>query len=239
MEIIPAIDIMEGQCVRLSQGRKSEKTVYGTDPVAMAQRWVDQGARRLHIVDLDGAFSGEARSLAVISRILQAVSVPVEVGGGIRSHDVASAYLDAGASWVVVGTKAVSDPPFVGRLAESYPGQVLVGIDAKGGTVMVDGWVKESDLAADTLAHQMVALGAAGVIYTDISKDGMLSGPNVEATRALAEGLAVGVIASGGVSTLDHIRALVAVSQSGIIGVICGRSLYEGQFSLPEALALV
>lgn len=237
MIVLPAIDILGGRAVRLAQGRKDAVTDYG-EPLERAALFAAEGAERLHVVDLDGAFDGAPRSRAAVIAVARALSIPVEVGGGIRDEVSAAAYLDAGLAYAILGTAAVRDPALVERLARRYPGQILVGIDARDGEVMVDGWVRGSGVRATDLAREMEERGAAGVIYTDIHRDGMLSGPNVAATAALAEALGVPVIASGGVSTLEHLRELRAASATPIFGAICGRSLYEGTFSLPDAIAV-
>ena len=237
MIILPAIDILDGRAVRLAQGRRDQVTDYG-DPLERARQFVEQGAERLHVVDLDGAFDGTPRSRSAVVAIARELPIPVEIGGGIRDEATAAAYLDAGLSFVILGTLAVREPELVERLSTRFPGRIIVGIDARDGEVMVDGWVRGSGVSATDLAREMAERGACGVIYTDIHRDGMLSGPNITATAALADAIAVPVIASGGVSTLDHLRELRTTAATPIFGAICGRSLYEGTFTLPEAIAV-
>jgi phosphoribosylformimino-5-aminoimidazole carboxamide ribotide isomerase len=236
MLIIPAIDLKDGACVRLRQGRMDDATVFGDDPLAMARRWVEQGARRLHLVDLNGAFAGEPVNAQAVRSITRAFpDLPVQIGGGIRSRDSAARYLDMGVRWVIIGTQAVKDPEFVSALCGEYPGQVIVGIDAKDGKVATEGWAEVSTVRAVDLARRFAEAGVAAVVYTDIARDGMLSGVNVEATRELAEAGGIPVIASGGVATLADVQALARHAQSGIVGAITGRAIYEGTLDLAEA----
>ena len=238
MLIIPAIDLKDGKCVRLRQGRMDEATVFGDDPLAMAARWVEEGARRLHLVDLNGAFAGEPVNAAAVRAITRAFpGMPVQIGGGIRSRDVAARYLDMGVEWVIIGTQAVKDPAFVAALCAEFPGHVIVGIDAKDGMVATEGWAEVSTVGAVHLATQFRAAGVSAIVYTDIARDGMLSGVNLEATRELAEQGGIPVIASGGVATLADVQALAAHEQSGICGAITGRAIYEGTLDLREAQA--
>jgi phosphoribosylformimino-5-aminoimidazole carboxamide ribotide isomerase len=240
MILIPAIDLKQGQCVRLRQGRMEDSTVFSDDPVAMAGQWVGQGAKRLHLVDLDGAFEGEPVNADVVEAICKAYpDVPVQIGGGIRTVDTVEAYLEAGVRYVIIGTQAVRKPEFVSDLCVEFPGRVIVGIDARNGMVAVQGWAESSDTTAEALARRFEDEGVSAIVYTDISRDGMMQGVNVEATRALAEAISIPVIASGGVTDLDDIRHLQAVSASGIEGVIIGRALYEGTIDLAEAEAWV
>ncbi len=238
MLIIPAIDLKDGTCVRLRQGRMDDSTVFGDDPVAMAARWVREGARRLHLVDLNGAFAGEPVNGEAVRAITRAFpQLPVQIGGGIRSREIAASYLEAGVRWVIVGTLAVKDPDFVAALCREFPGRVIVGIDARAGLVATDGWAEVSRVSAVELARRFAADGVAAIVYTDIDRDGMLQGVNVAATRHLAEAGGIPVIASGGVTTIEDIRLLAREAASGIVGAISGRALYEGTLDLASAQA--
>ena len=240
MLLIPAIDLKDGKCVRLRQGRMEDSTVFSDDPVAMAERWVKAGARRLHLVDLNGAFAGQPVNAQVIRRIAQTFpDLPIQVGGGIRDEQTVDAYLDAGVQFVIIGTKAVLDPHFISDLCLEYPGHVIVGLDAKDGRVAINGWSKLSRHDVVDLAQVFERYGVEAIVYTDISRDGMMQGVNVEATIRLARAISIPVIASGGVSTLDDVRALRAVEQEGIMGAIIGRALYDGAIDLAEAQRLV
>ena len=236
MDIIPAIDLSEGRCVRLRRGDMAQKTVYSDNPAEFARRWQQEGASILHVVDLDGAVAGGSRNLAAIRSITAAVDIPVELGGGLRTVEDVRRALEAGVQWAIMGTSALRDRPAVEAAVETYPGRVIIGIDARDGLVAVDGWVKNSDVTAAELAAQMDVLDIAKIIFTDISTDGMMSGPNVESTRALAEAISTPVIASGGVTTLDDVSAICAIEPAGVTGMIIGRALYEGTISLPEAI---
>ena len=236
MLLIPAIDLKEGKCVRLRQGRMEDDTVFSDDPVAVAGRWVDAGARRLHLVDLDGAFAGKPKNAEVIHAIVQAYpNVPVQIGGGIRDEDTIQAYLEAGVEYVIIGTKAVSEPHFVRDVAIEFPGHIIVGLDAKDGKVAIDGWSKLSRHDVIDLAKKFEAQGVSAIIYTDISRDGMMQGVNVEATANLARAINIPVIASGGITNIDDIRALGEVAHEGIMGAITGRAIYEGTLDFAEA----
>lgn len=237
-DVIPAIDLKEGQCVRLKQGRMEDATVYDTDPVAQARRWAASGARWLHVVDLDGAFAGEPKNLPAISAILDAVDLKVEVGGGIRDLERVRAYLKAGVGRVILGSAAVRNPELVSQAAEEFPGRIVAGIDAAAGRVAVQGWAEVTETEATDLARDMAARGACAIIYTDIGRDGMQTGPNTEATRQVARAAGIPVIASGGVSTLDHVRELLAARGDGVAGVVTGRAIYEGTLDLAAALRL-
>lgn len=240
MLLIPAIDIKDGKCVRLRQGRMDEVTVFSDNPVDMAVRWIDAGARRLHIVDLDGAASGNPVNTEIIREITSKYpDLPIQVGGGIRDADTVQAYLEAGVQYTIIGTKAVSAPHFVNDLCLEFPGHIIVGLDAKNGKVAIDGWSKLSNHDAIDMARRFEHDGVVAIVYTDISRDGMMSGVNVESTVRIAQEVHIPVIASGGVSSLDDIRALRDVEEEGIEGVIIGRALYEGSFDFSEALALV
>jgi phosphoribosylformimino-5-aminoimidazole carboxamide ribotide isomerase len=240
MLLIPAIDLKDGKCVRLRQGRMEDETVFADDPLDMARRWVDAGARRLHIVDLNGAFAGQPVNTQVIRRIADAFpEVPIQVGGGIRDEDTVQLYLDAGVQYVIIGTKAVSAPHFVNDLCLEFPGHIIVGLDAREGKVAIDGWSKLSHHDVIDMAQRFERDGVEAIVYTDISRDGMMQGVNVESTVKLAGEISTPVIASGGISTLDDIRALKAVADEGIMGAIIGRALYEGSIDLAEAQKLV
>jgi len=239
MLIIPAIDLKDGKCVRLKQGRMDQDTVYSDDPVAAAERWVKAGARRLHMVDLNGAFAGRpvnAKSIEAVTRRFP--DLPVQVGGGIRDEDTIQAYLDVGVRYVIIGTKAVTVPHFIGDVCAEFPGHICVGLDARDGKVAIDGWSKLSGHDVIDLARKYQDAGVEAIIYTDIGRDGMLSGVNVDATRRLADSISIPVIASGGITNLEDIRQLCAVADSGITGAITGRALYEGTLDLAEAQKL-
>lgn len=236
MLLIPAIDLKEGKCVRLRQGRMEDDTVFSEDPVAVAGRWVAAGAKRIHLVDLDGAFAGKPVNADIIHAIVQAYpDVSVQIGGGIRDEDTVQAYLEAGVEYVIIGTKAVNEPHFVSDLAKEYPRRIIVGLDAKDGKVAVDGWSKLSKHDVIDLAKHFEADGVEAIIYTDISRDGMMQGVNVEATARLARSIKIPVIASGGITNMDDIRALSAVAHEGIMGAITGRAIYEGSLDFVEA----
>ncbi len=236
MLIIPAIDLKDGECVRLKQGRMDDSTVFGSDPVEMAKRWVDAGARRLHLVDLNGAFAGKPVNGDAVKAIAKAnPTLPIQIGGGIRSADIIEAYLAAGVSYVIIGTKAVKEPAFVTEMCRQFPEKIIVGIDAQDGWVATDGWAEISSVKAVDLARQFAGDGVAAIVYTDIARDGMMQGVNVEATAALAEACGIPVIASGGVTNMDDIRALKAVAARGVLGAITGRAIYEGTLDLAAA----
>ena len=240
MLLIPAIDLKDGKCVRLRQGRMEDSTIFSDDPVAMAARWVEAGARRLHLVDLNGAFAGQPVHAQVIRRIaLTFPELPIQVGGGIRDEETVDAYLDAGVQFVIIGTKAVQEPHFINEICLEYPGHIIVGLDAREGRVAVNGWSKMSKHDVVDLAQIFERDGVEAIIYTDIGRDGMMQGVNVEATVRLAQAITIPVIASGGVSTLDDVRALCAVEKEGIMGAIIGRALYDGAIDLAEAQQLV
>ncbi len=240
MELIPAIDLKEGKCVRLRQGRMEDSTVFSDDPVAMASRWVDAGATRLHLVDLDGAFAGSPVNHPAIEAICKAFpNLPIQVGGGIRSAETVERYLDDGVQYTIIGTKAVNEPHFINDLCLSFPGHIIVGLDAKDGKVATEGWSKMSHHDVIDMAKHFENDGVAAIVYTDISKDGMMQGASVDSTAKLAEAIRIPVIASGGVSSLDDIRALCEVADSGITGAIIGRALYDGAIDLAEASKIV
>ncbi|MFN4263509.1 MAG: 1-(5-phosphoribosyl)-5-[(5-phosphoribosylamino)methylideneamino]imidazole-4-carboxamide isomerase [Thioalkalivibrionaceae bacterium] len=238
MLVIPAIDLKDGTCVRLRQGKMDDSTVFSDDPVATAQRWFDAGARRLHIVDLDGAFAGTPKNAKVIHAIAEALpELSIQVGGGIRDDETVAAYLDAGVQYVIVGSKAVTAPHFVNDLCLEFPGRIIVGLDAANGKLATDGWSKLSNHDVIDLAQHFENDGVVAFVYTDIARDGMMKGVNVEATLRLAQAVRVPVIASGGVSTLDDLRRLASYSDEGIEGAIVGRALYDEVFTFAEAVA--
>jgi phosphoribosylformimino-5-aminoimidazole carboxamide ribotide isomerase len=236
-EIVPAVDLKVGRCVRLRQGRADAETVFSDDPVAMARRWQDAGARRLHVVDLDGAFAGRPAQTALVAAMIQAVSIPVEVGGGLREIAHVEAVLAAGARWAIVGTRAALDPAFLGEVCERFHDRLIIGVDASDGRVAVDGWTRVLDLDAIALARDAAAAGAVGIIYTDIARDGTQTGPNLWSTGAVAQAAGIPVFASGGVGSLDDIRQLATVA--GLAGVVVGRALYSGAVDLAAAMAEV
>ena len=238
MIIYPAIDIRGGRCVRLTEGRFDAETVFADDPAEMALKWAGMGAEFLHLVDLDGALAGEGKNVPVIERILQSVNIPVQLGGGIRNLETIEKLLALGVSRLILGSAAVKNPQLVEEACKKYPGHIAVGIDAKNGDVAIEGWGKGSGVAATELAKKMAAYGVETIIYTDISRDGMLSGVNVEATAALARACGVPIIASGGVASLEDIRRVKAVEADGVQGCIIGKAIYTGAVDLKAALAL-
>ncbi len=238
MIVIPAIDLKEGRCVRLEQGLMERDTVFNDNPAAQALEWQNQGAELLHIVDLDGAFAGEPKNRAAIEAIVGAINIPTQLGGGIRDLATVEAYLSLGVGRVILGTAAQRNPELVKEACAKFPGRIVVGIDAKAGMVAVQGWAEVTGVTAVELAKQFEGYGVAAIIYTDIARDGMLQGPNLEATKALAEAISIPVIASGGVSTLKDIENLMAIESSGVTGVITGKAVYTGAIKLAEAIAL-
>lgn len=238
MIIYPAIDIRGGRCVRLTEGRFDAETVFADDPAEMALKWAGMGAEFLHLVDLDGALAGEGKNVPVIERILQSVNIPVQLGGGIRNLETIEKLLALGVTRLILGSAAVNNPQLVEEACKKYPGHIAVGIDAKNGEVAIEGWGKGSGVAATELAKKMAAYGVETIIYTDISRDGMLSGVNVEATAALARACGVPIIASGGVASLEDIRRVKAVESDGVQGCIIGKAIYTGAVDLKAALAL-
>lgn len=238
MLIIPAIDLKDGQCVRLKQGRMEDSTVFSSDPAAVAKQWVDAGCRRLHLVDLNGAFAGEPVNGDVVRAIAAAYpKLPIQIGGGIRDLQTIEHYVKAGVSYVIIGTKAVKQPEFVSEACKAFPGRVIVGLDAKDGLVATDGWAEVSEVRAVDLARRFEADGVESIVYTDIARDGMMQGVNVEATLEMARASSIPVIASGGITNMDDIKALRAVSSQGIMGAITGRAIYEGTLDVAEAQA--
>jgi len=239
MLLIPAIDLKDGKCVRLRQGRMDDETVFGDDPVAVARRWVEAGARRLHMVDLNGAFAGKPVNAAAIRAVAEAFpDLPIQVGGGIRDEETVQAYLDAGVQYTIIGTKAVSAPHFINDLCVEFPGHIIVGLDAKDGKVAIDGWSKLSHHSVIDMAQRFEDDGVEAIVFTDIGRDGMMEGVNVESTVELAQAIRIPVIASGGIMNLDDIKALCKVADEGIMGAITGRAIYEGTLDLAEAQKL-
>lgn len=237
MLLIPAIDLKDGHCVRLKQGDLNDATVFSEDPAAMALHWLEQGARRLHLVDLNGAIAGKPKNEAAIKAIIQAVGhkIPVQLGGGIRDLDTIERYLDDGLAYVIIGTAAVKNPGFLHDACSAFPGQIIVGLDAKDGKVATDGWSKLTGHEVVDLAKKFEGYGVEAIIYTDIGRDGMLSGINIDATVKLAQAVTVPVIASGGLSNLKDVEALCGVEDEGIEGVICGRAIYSGDLNFKAA----
>jgi phosphoribosylformimino-5-aminoimidazole carboxamide ribotide isomerase len=234
MKVIPAIDLLDGKAVRLLEGRRDTATVYHDDPAALVAELAAAGAERIHVVDLDGAFRGARHHHALVDRIIQSSPVPVQVGGGIRTYTDVEAVIAHGARFVVVGTAAVKHPEMVEQMCTSHPDKIVVAVDARDGVVAVEGWLESAGITAVELARRAAGWGAAAVLYTDVSRDGMQTGPAIEATAALARAVSIDVIASGGVSTLDDLRALAA---AGVPAVIVGRALYDRRFTLAEAIA--
>jgi phosphoribosylformimino-5-aminoimidazole carboxamide ribotide isomerase len=234
-EVVPAVDVQDGEVVQLVQGERGTETGYG-DPVEAARRWVDAGARTLHLVDLDGAFDGERANAAAIEAVVDAVDVPVQLGGGIRTVEDARGLLDGGVDRVILGTAAVDDPEIVAEISETHPESVVVSLDAKGGEVVVEGWTQGTGLDPAEAAGRYADLGAAGILFTDVDVEGQLEGVNVEAVEAVVDAVSIPVIASGGVATLDDVRTL---HDAGAAAVVVGTALYEGRFTLREAAAAV
>ena len=239
MLIIPAIDIKDGHCVRLKQGDMSDATVFSEDPVGMARHWFAEGARRLHLVDLNGAAAGKPKNEALVRQMVQAVgeAIPVQLGGGIRDLDTIERYLDIGVSYVIIGTAAVKNPGFLKDACTAFPGHVIVGLDAKEGKVAVEGWSKMTGHDVIDLARKFEDYGVESVIYTDIGRDGMLTGVNIDATVKLARVLRIPVIASGGLTSIEDVKALCEVESEGITAVITGRALYQGTIDFKKAQA--
>ena len=240
MLLIPAIDLKDGKCVRLRQGRMDDETIFSDDPVAVAARWVEAGARRLHLVDLNGAFEGKPVNADVVHAIAEAFpELPIQIGGGIRDEATVQRYLDAGVKYVIIGTKAVNAPHFINDLCMEFPGHIIVGLDAKDGKVAIDGWSKLSKHDVIDMAKHFEDDGVEAIIYTDIGRDGMMNGVNVEATVKLAQAIRIPVIASGGITNINDVKGLCAVASEGIYGAITGRAIYEGSldFAAGQALA--
>ena len=239
MEVIPAIDLLEGRCVRLYQGDYERSQVFHDNPVEVARQWVEQGATRLHVVDLDGAKEGRSANLPAIEAIVRTVSVPVQVGGGLRDRSSVTQLLNLGVERAILGTVAVEAPDLVREICQAFPGQIAVGIDARNGKVATRGWLETSEIAAIELARQVAQQGAVAIIYTDIQRDGTLSGPNLPALREMAAAVDLPVIASGGVSSLTDLLSLLALEPLGVVGAIVGRALYTGEVNLEEAVRAV
>ena len=237
MVIIPAIDLKDGHCVRLQQGEMKSATVFSQNPGAMAEHWLDQGARRLHLVDLNGAFVGKPENEPAIRDIVDTINgkIPIQLGGGIRDLDTIERYLEDGISYIIIGTAAVKTPGFLHEACDAFPGQIMVGLDAKDGKIAVDGWSKVTGHDVIDLAKKFENYGVEAIVYTDISRDGMLNGINIEATVELARELTIPVIASGGVTNLEDVRTLCEVETEGIMGVITGRAIYEGTLDFRKA----
>ena len=239
MLIIPAIDIKNGKCVRLSQGQMDHETIYSENPLDVANKWVEEGAERIHIVDLDGAIEGKPVNVDIIHSIVEAhPNIPLQVGGGIRDEDTIQTYLDVGVSYVIIGTRAVTTPHFVSDVCLEFPGHIIVGLDAKNGKLATDGWSKLSNHDANDMAQRFEEDGVAAIIFTDINRDGMLNSLNIEATVNLCSKISIPVIASGGVTNLKDIRSLCEITEEGIFGVITGRAIYEGTLDFAEAQKL-
>jgi phosphoribosylformimino-5-aminoimidazole carboxamide ribotide isomerase len=236
MLVIPAIDLKDGKCVRLVQGRMDQETVYAEDPVEMARHWVSEGAERLHVVDLNGAVTGMPFHRSLIEEIVRSVPTPVEVGGGIRDQETIDHYLSAGVGWVILGTVAFQNPTLIQEACRRFPGRVILALDAKRGRVAIQGWKETVSLAADDLIRRFEGVGLSAIIFTDIERDGMGTGVNWELTKTLAEGTSIPIIASGGISRLEEILHLKELESFGVTGVIVGRALYTGQVDLREAI---
>ena len=239
MEVIPAIDLLGGNCVRLYQGDYGQSEVFGEDPVTMAKKWQDQGATRLHLVDLDGAKTGEPINLKAIENIVGALDIPIQVGGGLRDRSRVAQLLSLGVRSAILGTIAVEKPELVGELCAEFPGQIIIGIDARNGKVATKGWLETSEVEAVELAQRMAKLGAAAIIYTDIYRDGTLQGPNLDALRDLCTHIDIPVIASGGVSSVTDLLSLLGLEAIGVTGAIVGRAIYTGDVVLKEAIRAV
>ena len=239
MLIIPAIDLKNGKCVRLSQGRMEEETVFSNSPLMVAKKWEELGAKLLHVVDLDGAIAGEPRNGNIVIEIAKSVSIPIKIGGGIRDFKTAEKYFKQGVARAILGTAAFSDENFIKKLTECYPGKVVAGIDAKDGMVAIKGWVEVTQMKATDLAKKLKSYNIASIIYTDISKDGMMIGPNIDAIREFASSIDIPVIASGGISSLEDLRRIKEIAHCDIEGVIIGKALYTGAIDLREALRVV
>lgn len=238
MLIIPAIDLKEGQCVRLSQGQMDRATVYSQNPAEVARRWESTGAQRLHIVDLDGAVSGKPKNKDVIRSIRSAISIPVQLGGGIRDIKTIDEYLAAGIDDIILGTAAIKNPELLEKSCKMFPGKIIIGIDARNDRVSVQGWTEKTEISAIDFAQQLDSSAVSAIIFTDIKRDGMLVGPNIESTAQLAKAVAIPVIASGGVSCIEDIKRLLEIESFGVKGVIIGRALYTGDVDLRECIEL-
>ena len=239
MEVIPAIDLLDGKCVRLYQGDYDRASIFSNNPVEVARQWAAEGATRLHVVDLDGAKAGKSVNLSVIEAIVKAIDIPVQVGGGLRDRSGVERLLDTGVQRAILGTVAVEKPELVTQLCDEFRDRIVVGIDARNGKVATRGWLETSEVAATDLAQRMAQQGAAAIIYTDIHRDGTMSGPNMDALRELAEAIDIPVIASGGVSSLTDLLSLLSLESAGVKGAIVGRAIYTGDISIKEAVRAV
>lgn len=237
MIVIPAIDIKQGRCVRLLQGEMDKETVFSDDPPAMAQRWAAEGAELIHVVDLDGAIKKSPQNLDAIRRIVEQVNIPIQVGGGVRDEETIRMYFDLGVARVVIGSEAVNNPSLVEAACRTWPGRIVVGIDARNGMVAIEGWTQSTDVSAIELGKQFENAGVAAINFTDIERDGMRSGPNIEETGKLARAVNIDIVASGGVSSMDDIKNLAPLEADGVVGIITGRALYDGSLDLKTALA--
>jgi phosphoribosylformimino-5-aminoimidazole carboxamide ribotide isomerase len=237
--VIPAIDLKDGRCVRLQQGRMSKEVVYSEDPQEMAVKWCQEGAERLHLVDLNGAVEGRPFNQEAIKKIVKAVRVPVQLGGGIRDIKTIETYLGLGINQVILGTAAYKDPALIAAACQMFPDRIILGIDAREGLVSIEGWTEDTDIAASDMARKYEHLGISAIVYTDIQRDGMGTGPNIEATRNLAEAIDVPVIASGGISGIDDVKNILSLKKYGVTGMITGKALYEGTLSLADAIGIV
>jgi phosphoribosylformimino-5-aminoimidazole carboxamide ribotide isomerase len=238
MLIIPAVDIKGGKCVRLVQGRKEDETVFSDDPAAMAQKWAQAGAELIHVVDLDGAFDKSPQNKDAVQKILNAIDTPIQLGGGIRNEQTVRMYLDMGVKRVIIGTEAINNPEWVEQAAGLFPGGIVLGIDARNGRVAIDGWTETTQIAAIDLARRFENCGVAAINFTDIHRDGMQTGPNIEETRRLAEAISIPVVASGGVSTIKDIQNLLPLETAGVVGIITGKAIYSGTLDFKEALSM-
>jgi len=237
--LFPAIDLKEGLAVRLEQGDMARATIFHRDPAAQARAFEQQGFEYLHVVDLDGAFAGKPMNAAAVDRILEMISIPVQLGGGIRDTATVERWLEKGIDRVIIGTAAVRDPPFVTQVARDYPGRIAVGLDARDGNVAIEGWAETSQLSALDMARRFEDVGVSAIVYTDIARDGMLKGLNLDATIALADSISIPVIASGGLASIEDIKAILSPRAGKLAGVIAGRALYDGRLDAAEALKLI
>ena len=238
MIIIPAVDIKDGRCVRLLQGRKDAETIYSDDPVQMAKKWESQGAELIHVIDLDGAFQQHPQNSDAIKKTVEQLDIPVQVGGGIRNEKTIRQYIEIGVERVIIGTEAIKNPKLVKKACKAFPEQIVVAIDARRGMVAVEGWTQTTPMKAIDLAKRFEDCGVAAINFTDIDRDGMQTGPNIEETRRIAEAISIPVIASGGVSSIDDIKNLLPLNAVGITGIIIGKALYSGSLDLKDAIAL-
>lgn len=239
MIIIPAVDVKNGKCVRLFQGRMDSETIFSNNPAAMAKKWQEEGAEIIHVVDLDGAFEKSPQNLDAIKSIVESIHVPVQLGGGIRNIDTIKLYIDIGIKRVIIGTEAINNPQLVKDACKEFPDQIVVGIDARNGFVAIEGWTQTTQIKAVDLAKKFEDCGVVAINFTDIHRDGMQTGTNIEETRRLAEAVSIPVIASGGVSTIEDIKNLLPLEEAGVIGVITGRALYSGTLNLKEAIEVL